>query len=200
MENNKKISRENLFATVLLMIVVIVGISVAYAALSSTLNIQTGNVTTNSLTWNVGFAPGTVTGTSGGSGNDGRVCGDATVTANSVSIANTTLSKPEDSCTYALVINNTGSIDATLHTISQQSPTSVSCTASGNNASMECGNITYKLTTDSAGTTLLNTGGTLAKNTGTTTVFLVVKYTGATVSDTAQVQENGGFTLIYNQK
>jgi len=198
MENSKKISRENLFATVLLMIVVIVGISVAYAALSSTLRVSTESVSSNTLTWNVGFNPGTVNAVSGGSSNAGRVCGAATVTASSVTIADTTLSKPEDSCTYALTVKNTGSIDATLHTITPAAPTSTSCTNSG--ASMVCGNITYKLTTDSAGTTLLTPGGTLAKTNGTSTIYMVVKYTGTDVSETEQSQENGGFTLIYNQK
>ncbi len=198
MENNKKISRESLVAVVLMMTVVIVGITVAYAALSTTLTITSSKVTQSALSWSVGFKTGTVTAVSSGSSNEGRVCGTATVTSSSVTVSDTTLSKPEDTCTYALEVDNTGSIDATLGTITPVTPTNTSCTNSG--ASMECGNITYKLTTDSSGNTLLTTGGTLNKTNGKHYFYLVVKYTGTSLSESEQAQNNGGFTLIYNQK
>ena len=192
-----KISKEKVSIVVLLLVVAVFGISVVYAALSSTLSVTTGTVTQSTLSWSVGFNPGTVTGTAGGTSATGRSCGNATVTATTVTVADTTLSKPDDSCTYALVIKNTGGIDATLSNITAVSPTSVSCTNSG--ASMVCGNITYKLTTDPAGQTLLATGGTLAKTSGTRTIYLVVKFTGSSMVSSAITHNNGGFTLVYSQ-
>jgi len=195
---NKKMDKQNLMAIVYIMVVVIAGVSVAYAALSTTLTITTSKITQNALSWEVGFQTGTVTPTSTGSSNSGRVCGTATVTSSTVTVANTTLSKPDDTCTYELVVKNTGSIDATLATITPVSPSSTSCTTSG--ASMECGNITYKLTTDSTGNTLLTNGGTLANTSGSQTIYLVTKYTGSGLVTSEVSQNNGGFTLIYEQK
>ena len=195
---SQKKNQKQLLTIVGAVVLLIVGISVVYAALSSTLSITTGSVTQSEMSWNVAFQTGTVNATPGGTSETGRVCGAATVTADTVTVANTTLSKPEDSCTYALTVKNTGSLDATLATITPVHPGSTSCTNSG--ASMVCGNITYKLTTDAAGTTLLTTGGTLAKTNGTLPVYLVIKYTGATTNTSEVVQTAGGFTLVYNQK
>ena len=179
-------------------VLLIVGISVAYAALSSTLNITTGSVTQGTMSWEVGFLPGTVEAAVGGTSDTGRSCGDATATASTVTIANSTLSKPDDSCTYQLTIKNTGTLDAVLTNVTPVHPTSTTCTDSG--ASMECGNLTYKLSTDVAGTTLLPLNGTIAKSTGSKTVYLIVKYTGTEINSTAIEQAAGGFTLVYSQK
>lgn len=178
-------------------LVLLISITIIYAALSTTLNITINRVSQNALTWNVAFSTGSVTPTVGGTGDAGRSCGTATVDATTVTVANTTLSKPEDSCTYQLTINNTGSIDAKLGTITPVHPSSTNCTDSG--ASMVCGNITYKLATNSTGTTLLATNSTIANTTGTQTVYLIIKYTGATTSNTSTTQSSGGFTLVYNQ-
>ena len=154
-------------------------------------------VTQTAGSWSVGFTPGTVNGTKGGTSTGDITCGTATVTTNSVTVANTALSKPDDSCTYALTIANTGSIDAKLDEITLTKPSSTECTVSG--ASMLCGNITYKLATNTDGTSLLTTNTTLAKGTGSINVFLIIKYTGTTVNNSAVEQSNGKFTLVYNQ-
>ena len=190
--------RKRLYIIMCTLAVAVVGLSIAYAALSTQLSVTLNSVQNEPMSWNVGFQPGTVNATVGGTSATGRVCGAATVTASSVSLASTTLSKPDDSCTYALTIKNTGTIDATLATISPTQPTSITCNPAAN-ATMVCGNITYKLTTDAAGNTALTTGGTLAAETGTLPVYLVVKYTGTTLSGTAVTHSNGSFTLTYNQ-
>ncbi len=201
MAKTKKRVKKNLKDTKMLVVIVIglvLLIGVAYAALSQTLEITTTAVTSSGISWNVGFQSGNVTGTKGGTSTADVVCGTATVTGSSVSVAASTLSKPDDSCTYALVIKNLGDIDATLASVNPSAPTSTSCTNSG--ASMVCGNITYYLSTTNnvASPTLLTTGGTLVKTTGTLNVYLIIKYTGTTVG--SEVQQNGGkFTLIYNQ-
>jgi uncharacterized protein (DUF2141 family) len=194
--------RRNLQIILVGAVLMIVGISVAFAAMSTALNITTNSVVQQTNTWNIGFVTGTVTGTPGGTtSTTGRSCGNATVTATSVSVAATNLSKPDDSCTYTLQIKNNGTIAGTLATITPQNPTgtNVTCgTSSG--ATMVCGNITYKLTTDSAGSTLLNTTSNATLNGGSTrTIYLVVKFTGTAPSSTAITQSGAKFTLTYNQ-
>ena len=189
---------KNLKTILIAVVVGVLGVTIAYAALSSTLNITTNSITQSTLSWNVGFQTGTVEATAGGTSDTGRSCGNATVTATSVTVGNTTLSKPDDSCTYQLTIKNTGTIDAILSSINVIEPTSNTCTVSG--ASMVCGNLTYKLSTDVAGTTLLPLNGTIAKSTGSQTVYLIVKYTGTEINSTAIEQAAGGFTLVYSQK
>ena len=187
-QNNKTI----LIVTILC--AALFGLSIAYAALSATLTITMGKVTQNALSWNVGFETGTVTGTKTG----GATCGQATATADTVTVANTTLQTLHDKCVYKLKIKNTGSVAAQLSSITAKSPSSVTCNTS-TTSQMVCGNITYKLTTDAAGSSLLGTGGTLAASSGTLDVYLSAEYTG-TETGSASEQNNGGFTLVYSQK
>ena len=178
--------------------VMVVGLSVAFAALSTTLNITFGKVTQTALTWAVAFdtTGSPKAATEGGTSATGRTCGTATITANTVTIADSELSKPGDKCTWNLTVKNTGTIDANLATITEKKPTSTTCTGSG--AQIVCGNITYKLTTD--GSTLITTNTTVAKSTGTLAMKLVAEYTGTGVNSTAIVQNGAGFTLVFNQK
>lgn len=197
-ENNGK---KGMYIVIAFLLVALVGLSIAFAALSTNLNINFGTVTQTKQTWNVGFTENnSLAGTPGGSSATGRSCGTANVTSSTATVAATELSKPGDKCVWHLVVNNTGSIDATLSTITPGKPTSVDCTISG--ASMVCGNITYKLATTDAGTTLLTTGGTLAKTSGTMDVYLIAEYTGTGVntSNSDIVQTGAKFTLNYTQK
>lgn len=187
-QNNKSI------IIVTILCAALFGISIAYAALSATLTITMGKVTQNALTWNVGFETGTVNGTSTG----GATCGQATATSDSVTVANTTLATLHDKCVYKLKVKNTGSVAAQLSAISAKTPSSVTCNTT-TTSQMVCGNITYKLTTDAAGSTLLGTGGTLAASSGTLDVYLSAEYTG-TETGASSEQNNGGFTLTYSQK
>ena len=183
-----------------ILLVAVVGLSIAYAALSANLNIEFGTVTQNVQSWNVAFDTTTspVTATAGGTSATGRSCGTATVTSTLVTVGATELSKPGDKCTWALTVKNTGSIDAVLTSITPTAPTSVACSPMAN-ASMVCGNITYKLTTDAAGTTLLTSGGTLGHTTGSLDVYLVAEYTGADVTDTTVQHSGAKFELLYEQ-
>ena len=195
MEQERKEQQNN--KTILIVTILcaaLFGLSIAYAALSATLTITMGKVTQNALSWNVGFETGTVTGTKTG----GAPCGQATATADTVTVANTTLQTLHDKCVYKLKIKNTGSVAAQLSSITAKSPSSVTCNTS-TTSQMVCGNITYKLTTDAAGSSLLGTGGTLAATSGTLDVYLSAEYTG-TETGSASEQNNGGFTLVYSQK
>ena len=197
----KILQNKNLRFLLLVAAILIVGVSIAYAVLSTTLTITFSKVTQNSIDWNVAFDTTTnpVEGTPAGTSATGRTCGDATVTANSVTVANSGVSKPGDKCTYQLSVKNTGSILARLAEINTTQPsvggTPMSCTVSG--ASMVCNKITYKLTTDAAGTTLLATNSTIAAS-ASQAVYLVVMYNDEDVTATAQTQTGASFSLVYN--
>ena len=63
---------------------------------------------------------------------------------------------------------------------------------------MVCGNITYKLTTDDVGTTLLTANASL-ETAKSQTVYLSATYTGTGLQSEAVTQSGAGFTLVYNQ-
>lgn len=193
---NNKTNNKGVFFVIGCLCVAVVALSIAYAALSTTLNINFGNVTQSQQSWSVGFLGSTATGTATGTSQTGLTCGDATITSDSVSIANTSISKPGDKCVYQFTIKNNGTINANLQTITPVTPSGLSCTSNG--ASMVCGNITYKLSTDNAGATLLTSNTGLNSN-DTLDVYLTAEYTGLEVSNSPEVQTGAGFTLIYNQ-
>ena len=189
-------ANSNLKVILAAVLVVLAGVTIAYAAMQANLSITTNRITQSALSWNVGFQGSSATATVGGTSSTGRSCGTATITSTSVTVAATTLSKPDDSCTYELTIKNSGTIPATLASITPTAPTSITCSPISG-ASMVCGNITYKLTTDSTGNNLLTKGGTLGAN-DTLKVYLVVKFTGSTVGS-AVTHSGGKFALVYNQ-
>lgn len=194
------------YAILVGVIISVIGISVAYAALSANLDVTFQTVTSGGASWNIGFnTNGTKTGTKSGlnSNTDGITCGDATITANSFTIGATTLVKPGDTCTWTATIQNTGDIDGKITGITITKPkneagTELTCTITGK-TTMVCGNITYNVTG-----TGLTEGSTIAKKTGSTpgsiTATITASYTGADVSGTAEVQKNAKFTYVFGQK
>lgn len=192
--------RSSLYVTLVAVLISIIGLTVAYAALSTNLTITTGNVKQNALTWNVGFdtTSTTVAATAAGTSATGRTCGDATVAAGAVTIADTTLSKPGDACTWALTVKNAGDIAATLSSANGTAPSGVTC-GTNTTGKMVCGNITYTLTSDAAGSTIITTGTTLNSK-ASQAVYLKAEYTGTTLNATAVTQTGAKFTLVYGQK
>ena len=139
-------------------VVLLLGVAIAYALLSTTLNVTVNTVTQSVQTWNIAFGATSYTPTKIGSSDTGRTCGTASVSGTVLTVAATTLSKPGDGCRYALTVKNSGTIGAILNSITQTNPSgngAGTCTASNNNATLTCGNITYKFTTDTAGNTSL---------------------------------------------
>ena len=185
--------------------VAIFGIAVAYAALSSALTITMNKVTQGGYSWNVAFdtSGSPVSATVGGTGNTGRSCGTATVTANAVTVADTQLSKPGDSCTYALSIKNTGTINAKVNSVVPTKPTSTTCTTSNATASasatMTCGNLVYTLSASADDSTKLTLNKALNAS-GTQAVYLIVKFKDdGTLNSSDVVQSSGKFTVTYGQ-
>ena len=192
----KKMS-QNFKFLLLVAVILLVGVGIAYAALSTSLSITFGTVTQSSLSWDVGFQGSSASGTASGTSETGRVCGTATITPSAVTLANTSLSKPGDKCTYTLTVANNGTVGAKLNAITPTAPTGTTCnTATGGN--LVCGNITYKLTSDSGGSTLLPTGTTLASG-NTQTLYLVVMYNASGLQSSNITQSGAKFTLSYTQ-
>ncbi len=193
----KKLKSKELKFLLLVAAIFVVGTGIAFAALSATLTMTFGKITQNSLSWDIAFQGSSATPTVGGTSDTGRSCGTATITATSVTVADTTLSKPGDKCTYELTVKNNGTVNAKLSTITPTAPTSTACgTLSGGN--MVCGNITYKLTTDSTGNTVLPADTTL--NAGASqTMYLVISYNSNALPGSAITQSGAKFSLVYDQ-
>ena len=205
----QKSNNKGLYVVIGTLCIAIVALTIAYAALSANLQINFGTVTQSTQSWNVHFVGSSATGTASSNGTDtsGVTCGAATITNNSVTIAATTISRPGDKCTYPLTVKNDGTIDAILSSITPQAPSSTEC-ATATGATLICGNIKYRLTTDSAGSTLLTATKDLGKKDSTNpsdtlNLYLIAEYDNSVTTlnnSSAIVQSGAGFTLNYNQK
>ena len=172
-------------------------VSIAFAALSQTLNITSGKVTQNALTWNVGFVAGTYTGTADGTSSNGLSCGSITATRNALTVANTTLSKPGDVCYYDIPISNTGDLDAYLQSISYTKPTSTTCTildpkvnSSYRYGNLSCGNVIYYI---SGACAYINS----VPHNESKELSLVIKYVGDSLNTATVTQKNAQITVSY---
>lgn len=188
-----------MFIAVGSLIVAIVGLTVAYAAMSSTLTIS-GNATMKTASWNVAFDPTINSVVASGYNNNtaGIVCGTAKVDATTITNISAAFSKPGDTCTYKFKIKNTGTIDARLSSIITNPPSGIVCNGSNTNA-MECGNITYKLTYDTATGGNLTVGDSLVKTSGEEIVILTISYTGEQLNSAEVVHSDASFVLTYEQ-
>lgn len=187
--------RKTMYISIFTLIIVVACLSIAYAVLGTTISIKFGKVTQKSLTWDVGFQDGDVIGESFGTSVTGRSCGNAKVTKDSVTISTASLSKPDDRCVYALVVENYGGIVARLGAITPITPSGIACDFS-DKSKMVCGNLTYELATNVNGSIILDTNQIVGIN-QTKTVYLIVSYTGLDVSSVPITHSRAGFVLNY---
>ena len=193
-----KIDR-NIKFMILVTAILVTSVGIAYALLTTTLNVTVSSVTQSQMTWDIKFV-GTPSVSAGGTSATGRSCGAATIASGSlgVTVAATTLSKPADKCVYTLQIKNNGTVPAKLGSIAFTGPTEASsCTSDG--AQKVCGNITYTMATNNTGTSLLAVNSTLAVD-ETKTVYLIMEYTGTDVNGSAVTHTGSKFTLGYVQQ
>ncbi|MBR4693334.1 MAG: hypothetical protein IKQ06_04690 [Bacilli bacterium] len=182
-------------------IVMLLSISIAYAALSTTLTITMNQITQNAMTWDIGFQTGTVTGVVTTTNNLAS-CGTATATSTTISGISTTLSDVGDRCAYTFTVKNNGTIGGKIASISVTQPSGQSCSVNG--STMVCGDITYKLHYDSAtSTSLVAVGNTIAPKSGSTpttkTIVLTIENTGS-AAPTADYNQSGfAYTIKYGQ-
>ena len=188
----------------------VVVMSIAFAALSTTLTINFGNVTQSVQTFNFSVPDGTYNATEGGTSDTvGRSCAAATVSSNVVTIPNISLSKPDDSCTWDFNINNTGTIAAKITAVTPTKPyagtsgTTLATCATAAGGSLVCGNISYTFSYNSSGTTYTAFPAapnlTLAATSSTKALRLEAKYTGTGVNSSAVYQKSAKFVLTCAQ-
>ena len=143
-------NRQKLSVTLVALLVTVVGLSIAYAALSQTLNITVNKVTENAITFGASWGS-TCTLTTGGTSDTGRSCGAASGSGANLTIADTTLSKPGDSCTYQCTINNTNDITVAFSSVTPTAPTASAGSCSVSGTTITCKNasstdvLTYKI-------------------------------------------------------
>jgi len=196
------VRKNNLVLISGILIVLVLFLTIAYAALSTTLKPKFTGITQSAMSWNVGFKTGTVTGTASGT-TSGITCGSATATATTISGINVSISNPGDKCSYTFQIQNNGTIGAKISAITPTKPANTTC-ATASASTMVCGNITYKLRADSAtSSTLLAVGNTIAAKSGSTatlkTVVLTAEYSGSSASSDDFYQTGFAYTINFTQ-
>lgn len=206
-------NRKGPYIVLVVLILVVGGISIAYANLTQKLTLQYGTVTQVKHTWDIHFKDETVTASvntgtdSGDSGNTytGRSCGNITrSSATAISVGEVKLSKPGDRCGWLVTVQNTGTIGAYLNSIAATAPSGITCT--NNTTSLTCGNIIYKIgastSSDCSTAPTTGTSATIAKSTGTQQFYICAMYDSSktAVSSTDVTQTGAKFTLNYSQK
>lgn len=192
--------RKKMYIILFALIPVLIIITIAYAALSTTLTTKWNQISVAKQTWNVGFeVNSSITATTSSTSNTGFSCGTASTTATTVTVGNISLSKPGDKCVWPVKIKNTGTITALFKSTSQTVPSGVTCTQSNKYAALVCGNITYRLTTDAAGSNSLQTNTEIAAG-SELQAYVVARYNSDSLNSTQVVQSGAAITLVYEQK
>lgn len=171
--------------------VILLGITIAYAALQTNLNIS-GSVETTAVEWDIHFTNFTrsnVTGSATGPTAEELTTGGY---LNNTSISHLAISlpKPGDSITYTFKIINNGTIDAKLNTYSA----GWTC-----DTGKDCSHITYNLTCTNSATT--QNSILYAKNDGSTdeaSCTLTVSRNAATASGANQTYTEAAATGTIN--
>lgn len=189
---NKR-DREFKVVAVIALLIAVVGLSVAYAALSTTLKI-TGSATVNSATWQVKFVEGGTWENFGDASATGPTYGVTTLSNIVV-----TLVKPGDKAVYEFKVANTGTLPAKL---SSSTIGTLSCTGGTNQdeANATCANLSYTLVYKDTGVAP-SEGDTLAKGSSRDLLLTVeFKDTASTVPASAVTVSGITATLEYVQE
>ena len=178
------------------LIIAIIGLSVGFAAMSTTLQIN-GTAEMNPATWDIRFQNLSAPTITGGA----SVLTAPTLTNTQIGTFGISLTKPGDSVTYTFDITNAGTINADLGSITPLAP---GCVGTGANAAADatlvCNNISYTLVYTANGTPLAANDTLDAGQTRNVTLRLTYLST-ATQLPTALVNINNlGITLVYVQR
>ena len=186
---------------VIALLVAVAGLTIGYAAYSSTLTIN-GTATVDPADWNVKFAytsGNSLTAEKTGTATETTA---PTLTDTAVSGFDVVLKAPGDSITYKFSVKNTGTLDAKLGTYTFGT---LSCTPNAGStitqedATMLCNELKYTLTY--ADGSAITVGETLEKTTGSKDLVLKLEWPE---SSTLKVVDDvkvtiGTTTFIYNQ-
>ncbi len=197
MERERKIKTLSLVA----LIVAVLGLTVAFAALSQTLTIN-GTANVDSATWDIHFE----------NLSAGITSGDASVTTEAIikdsadgkqstviGDYDVVLTKPGDGITYTFDVTNAGTIDASLETLTKNiKPV---CTSNSNvdaDATTVCNGLTYTLTYTDTGA-VVSQGDNLDKGI-TKNLTLKLQYDSNEVPSDDVTISGLGITLKYVQR
>lgn len=187
MEKERKVKTLSIAA----LIVAVLGLTVAFAALSTQLTIN-GTAEVKAATWDIHFAnlsEATLTGTA-------TVATAPTLAATKIGDYKITIVKPGDGVKYTFDVENKGTIDAKLGTFTKPEPV---CTSAGTaaEAAKVCAGLTYTLTYTDTGAAV-KAEDTLAKG-ETKNLTLTLSYDSDSVP-TNDVEISGlDITMVYNQ-
>lgn len=175
------------------LIIGVVGITVVFAAIQSTLNI-TGTAVMQTASWEVKFA----------NLSEPILTGSASVTTpptlsnTSIGTFNAIITKPGDSVAYTFDVTNTGSINAVIGTyVKAATPTctGVSATLAVEDAAIVCGALTYTLKYTTGGVAVAQNDTLTAGQTKNMT--LTLSYGGESLpSDDVNITDLN-ITMIY---
>ena len=175
--NNKK----TMYKIIIALVIVSSILSVVFAALSTTLTANIGTLTTINTQWNIQFdttlnnTPPTNYSTKRDDGN--FICSNIKVFSNNIQIPNIKLAKPDDYCYWSVKVKNTGTMSAKLSMT--PAPTASGCTITG--STIECGCVTIKIATDTAGSNVLADDQVIEAN-STLQLYLRADYTPTTAA------------------
>jgi len=189
-------NRNMWLAIIMIGLVAIVGTSVAFASLSTQLNI-TGTGEVNPANWSIKFQNLSSPTIVGGA----TVVTAPTLSDTTVGTFHVKLTAPGDSVTYTFDVTNNGDLDAEIGTFTKAAiPT---CTGTGTSATADealvCNNLVYTLTYTTGGTAV-GVGDTLTHG-QTKNLTLKIEYPSTVASLPANTVtiSNLAITIIYNQ-
>ncbi len=194
--------RKTKAVAIVALIVAVLGLTVAFAALSTTLTIN-GTAEVNTATWDIHFENLSSAVTTG----DATETTAPTIQVGANSKPNTKigdfkvqLTKPGDSVTYTFDVKNTGTIDATLGTLTLGTPqcTSIAEPTVENDATIVCDNLTYELTYTDGGAKV--TQGDALNKGETKNLTLKLSFDGDQLPSDDVSIDGLDVTMIYNQK
>ncbi len=185
MERQRKIK----VMSVIALIVAVLGLTVAFAALSTTLTIN-GSATINASSWSIYFTNLQEVTTTG----DAEVTTAPTLNNTSFTGLVVKLTKPGDSVTYTFDVTNAGDIDAIL---SSYTKNNLSCTG-GADASSVCSDLEYTLTY-SDGTAVAQNDTLDSNETKTLKLTLSYKDTAISLPEEAVTVSGLSITMVYGQ-
>lgn len=179
--------------------ILVIGFSIVYVFFSTPLKIKYANLAHSTPTWDVKLKKGVTLDENVNNNSDKVDCGHVIVTNSSIKVDSVKLSRPGDMCSYPITVEDKGKVDAKLVKVSAFSPINVSCESSFD-GELICGNIIYRLTTDSAGKKILTAGSQrLKKIDGVANFYLVVSVLEGTTNEKEVSHVGAGFTVVYAQ-
>ena len=137
--NHREKKRKLVITTLSVIAVAVLSLSIAYAALSEMLTIS-GTGTVNAIDWDISIKNSTGNKTTGGATYTTPVVNGTTITYS------VNLTRPGDSVTLYVAVNNTGDVNGEITSVASSTPTCTSATGNTSDASLVCDNLDVTIT------------------------------------------------------